>query len=59
METPMLNIFANMMNVATRQDRWGAPDHWRDRRASDRRSRDELERDRARSMRALRDVGRL
>lgn len=55
----MLNIFATMMNVATRQDRWSAPDHWRDRRAPDRRSRDEVERDRDRSMRAFRDIGRL
>ena len=25
----MLSIFADMMNTATRQDRWDPPDHWR------------------------------
>lgn len=29
----MLSIFSDMMNTATRTDRWSPPDHWNSQRA--------------------------
>jgi hypothetical protein len=53
----MLNIYATMMNVATRQQDWPAPDRWRHRDAPDRRKPDEVKRDRTRTRRAFRLTG--
>jgi hypothetical protein len=41
----MLNIFADMMNVASRQERWAAPAHWREQAAQDRRLHEAARRD--------------
>lgn len=55
----MLSVFANMMNVATRQDGWTKPVKGPGSAAPDRRGRDEAERDRARLRRGMTDAGRL
>lgn len=55
----MMNIFADMMNVATRQGDWPMRPQPRPPEPQDRRTRDEAERERARTRRTMRDTGLL